>query len=1032
MATFTGGAGNDTANATTGILAGFTVTGGSGNNLADLLDNIGDTINGGAGNDTIVAGGGADVISGGNNADSIVGGNGNDFVRGFNGIDAMDGGAGFDEVAFESTVAGGLGTVAVSVNLATGAVLDEFGNAETIVNFESIRGTRFGDTLTGGAVANGTATFGRLDGFESFRGLGGADVITGGGGYDEVRHDRDAEFGGAAAVVVNLSTGTQLGVGANRARDGFGTIDVLSGIDGARGTGGSDAFFGNQGENSFTGLAGNDTMVGGLGFDSVRYDVGGPITGVTVNLQAGTASDGFGGTDTLSDIQGAGGTGFADTFIGNEFVGFFGDGFSGLGGADTMTGGIGFDEARYDNDVDSGGNGAAIVNLSTVARLGVAAGTARDGFGAIDTLIGIENVRGTNGADSFFGGTSNNRFRGLGGNDTLEGGNGDGNDTADYSSDADNGGGAGVVVNLSATTQLGVASNRARDGFGNIDTLIGIESARGTALADTLIGGTVDRSSFTGLAGNDTIIGGAGALDEARYDSDEFEGGAGGVTINLATGQATDGFGNTDTLSGIEVVRGTRFGDGFTGSSADETFRGLGGNDVMNGAAGSDWVSYSLDIFELEQGQSLASVLVNLDSVAHGGLGGGQAIDGFSATDTLIAIENAEGGALNDRLFGNAGGNIFRGLAGFDTIDGGAGIDTIDYSNDRRVGEIWFVNGSGAVTVNLGPVVGSAGQGTDGFGTADLLTSIENVIGTDLGDTFIGNSDANVLDGRAGADTMAGGLGNDTYVFDNAGDIANEASGQGTDLVRTSVSRALGANLENMILEGTASLNGSGNDLANNLIGNAGANVLDGRVGADRMFGQAGNDTYLVDNVGDVVGEVAGNGSDTVKSTISYTLGAEVEKLLLLGSASINGTGNALDNVLVGNNGANRLDGAAGVDNLTGGLGSDTLTGGLGNDRFIYASAAESGPGSAARDRILDFTAGDRLFLNTIDANTLLANDQAFVLDTDGSFSAGEIRQTVFGANLLLEMNTNGTAAAEMSILLIGRTALLGAGDIAL
>ena len=154
---------------------------------------------------------------------------------------------------------------------------------------------------------------------------------------------------------------------------------------------------------------------------------------------------------------------------------------------------------------------------------------------------------------------------------------------------------------------------------------------------------------------------------------------------------------------------------------------------------------------------------------------------------------------------------------------------------------------------------------------------------------------------------MIGGAGNDTYVVDAAGDVVTELAGQGTDTVQSSISYALGADVENLQLTGTAAINATGNALDNTLTGNTGNNVLDGGAGNDTMIGGAGNDTYVVDAATDVVTELAGQGTDTVQSSISYTLGANVENLPLTGVAAINATGNTLNNTLTGNTGNNVL-----------------------------------------------------------------------------------------------------------------------------
>ena len=171
---------------------------------------------------------------------------------------------------------------------------------------------------------------------------------------------------------------------------------------------------------------------------------------------------------------------------------------------------------------------------------------------------------------------------------------------------------------------------------------------------------------------------------------------------------------------------------------------------------------------------------------------------------------------------------------------------------------------------------------------------------------------------------MAGSAGNDTYIVDNAGDEVTEAVNAGTDIVYSSVSHTLSANVENLTLTGTSDINGTGNTLNNIIIGNTGSNRLDGSTGADTMLGGTGNDTYIVDNTGDVVAENIDEGTDIVQSSVTYTLSANVENLTLTGTASINGTGNDLNNIITGNTGNNVLSGLAGNDTLTGSSGNDT------------------------------------------------------------------------------------------------------------
>jgi Ca2+-binding RTX toxin-like protein len=192
-------------------------------------------------------------------------------------------------------------------------------------------------------------------------------------------------------------------------------------------------------------------------------------------------------------------------------------------------------------------------------------------------------------------------------------------------------------------------------------------------------------------------------------------------------------------------------------------------------------------------------------------------------------------------------------------------------------------------------------------------------------DTLQGGLGNDLLDGGTGNDTMQGGTGKDTYVVNVAGDVVIELTNEGTDTVQSSIAYTLGANVENLTLTGTANLNGNGNALDNILTGNSGANVL---------TGGAGNDTYVV-GAGDTVVESLNGGTDTVQSSVTWTLGSNVENLSLTGTANINGTGSSANNVLTGNSGNNALDGGSGDDTVDGGEGNDSLLGGSGNDTLF-------------------------------------------------------------------------------------------------
>jgi Ca2+-binding RTX toxin-like protein len=277
---------------------------------------------------------------------------------------------------------------------------------------------------------------------------------------------------------------------------------------------------------------------------------------------------------------------------------------------------------------------------------------------------------------------------------------------------------------------------------------------------------------------------------------------------------------------------------------------------------------------------------------------------------TGTAAINGTGNGLANTLTGNTGANVLTGGLGNDIYFIGAGDTVVETSTLAT--ELDTVNSS--ITYTLGANVEKL-----------ILTGTVAINGA-------GNGLANTLTGNTGANVLTGGLGNDTY-FIAAGDTVVETSTLATELdtVNSSITYTLGANVEKLILTGTAAIDGTGNGLANTLTGNTGANVLTGGLG---------NDTYVI-GAGDTVVETSTLATelDTVNSSITYTLGANVEKLILTGTAAIDGTGNSLANTLTGNTGANILKGEAGNDVLNGGAGSDTLTGGVGLDTFVFNTA---------------------------------------------------------------------------------------------
>lgn len=392
-----------------------------------------------------------------------------------------------------------------------------------------------------------------------------------------------------------------------------------------------------------------------------------------------------------------------------------------------------------------------------------------------------------------------------------------------------------------------------------------------------------------------------------------------------------------------------------------------------------------------------------------------------------LAIVN--GSSLSDSLLGTGFADRLSGLAGNDTLSGGAGNDTLDggSGNDRLVGgannDVYLVDARGDVVVETGTglsevdtvmaslsyvlganlerltLTGAAAINGTGNALANLLNgnAAANILGGGAGhDTLNGGAGNDTLDGGAGNDAMAGGTGNDAYVVDSSFDTVTETGTLTSEIdrVNSSVSFTLGANLERLTLTGGAAINGVGNALNNVVTGNASGNVLNGGAGSDTMTGGLENDTYIVDSAGDVVSETSTLAVeiDRVISSISYTLGANIERLALGGSAAIQGTGNALSNLLLGNGAANRLSGAAGDDTLQGGLGNDTLNGGIGTDSMSGEGGNDWYFVDSSLDQVVETATSAAEFdavISTLNSYTLPVNVERLVLSGSAVFGTG-------------------------------------------
>jgi len=522
----------------------------------------------------------------------------------------------------------------------------------------------------------------------------------------------------------------------------------------------------------------------------------------------------------------------------------------------------------------------------------------------------------------------------------------------------------------------------------------------GTAAADNIEANSLgfwESEVLNGFGGDDTLNGGEGA--------DTMNGGAGndiyvvdnaGDVVNERASGADQG--GTDQVQSfvdytlgddIEnlILQGTGSVDA-TGNAGNNTVQGNAGNNNLRGMGGND------------------EVLADLGNDTVDGGAGNDKVYGGGGNDTVM------GGAGNDEVYGEDGNDSLMGGAGNDTLEGGAGFDTLEggTGNDEYV-----VTGTGKT------ITEAAGEGTDTvrvtvsydagasnnieiINTRDQSsTNTLNISGTNLANELRGNNGNNVIVGRAGADMMQGFGGNDRLQGDTGADSLfggddNDTLEGGSDadaLFGENGNDSVDGDAGNDSLYGGAgddTLDGgsdadalfgeAGND---SLRGGAGEDTLEGGTGADTMVGGAGDDTYVVDNIGDVVTESAGGGSDVVRASASFVAAtnSELEDIRTTdqnATTALNLTATSYANQVRGNNGANQLDAgtggndtvfgyggddtiiaASGTDSLVGGSGNDSITSGAGNDILRGEAGNDTLDGSSDNDTLYGGAGDDSL-----------------------------------------------------------------------
>ncbi|MFH2091932.1 MAG: putative Ig domain-containing protein [Pseudomonadota bacterium] len=769
-----------------------------------------DHLSGLMGNDTIYGDEGNDWLSGDQGDDDLYGQEGDDILVGGQGADLLDGGdftgdnprnyADYSQDSGSNPI-----SATIFYNSTDGGsfdesqIIDTWGDTDTITNITRFIGSDGDDDFT--------ITVTDDQDISSIRwhlwGLGGNDLFTGTVGENvRVMYIDDIDLNDdGTGVIVDLAGDnpyTEDVIENGYAIDGWGNHDTLNHIQSASGSDFDDILIGSKHNDILLGTLGDDTIDGAGGNDWLVYgwlNNQDTIDSVSINLSTGIATGWNSGQlqfmDQFSNIENAWGSIFNDTIIGNEGY----NRLAGDQGDDSLNGGafIGHDPHHYAQYNRDPGGISADIHYDSSDGGSFDGSKIIDGWGDTDTINNINRFIGSDHDDHFtFTVDNDSDLRwfvwGNDGEDDITG-TPDGRLRVMYLDDP-----SGVFVDLS--------QGYAIDGWGNHDTLTNVQAVSGSDFNDTLTGKTSGNNGFYGTLGHD-IIDGNGSPDGSWISygfigsDDDFH----GVIISLdetygyGTALGKDSNGETifwDQLTDIQTAYGSEFDDTIAGTDADnslygedgnDTLFGLDGNDKLYGGSGTDILDGG-DIIEGSAHNNMAvyaldpngiTATINWDDGSS--TMGGTVVDGWGDTDTLLNITGIIGSVHDDTLtvVSNSVSAshdwhwMLSGGEGNDTLTGTTNVDEItaaDYYNDPTAVNV-HLSGDNPETLNQT----EDGYAIDGWGDNDTLNNINMVVGSQFGDTLVGNAQANVFFGAQGADTYEGLGGNDDFMFSDASEV---------------------------------------------------------------------------------------------------------------------------------------------------------------------------------------------------------------------------------------------------------------------